>query len=311
MTGILVAHLVTTILLIVSVVGSVGAFVRYLRAGGSVVELLGAYRAGGLDFAAETLLKRDPNRTFLRDGTELISPQKGRAPVQAGTPHPVILHEPSEGGALVPKSSGQPGAASSAAVAKAHQQIGAVTRRLAIATPATRALPALMPGKDYGSELRQWEARLDGIHAHFFSRHGAHLTSRQLWLRANQGILPDNPTGSREPRHRDATKWISDKVQLIIMQEAERAFRAGHHANVQNQTNTIDLVLPSGFTVGWGFEANTSDAVSTNRARVIFRTVGGITEPLTAYPLLDSARALNTPWIFTSVIEDLIHNRLL
>ena len=129
MTGILVAHLVTTILLIVSVVGSVGAFVRYLRAGGSVVELLGAYRAGGLDVAAETLLKRDPNRTFLRDGTELISPQKGRAPVQAGTPHPVILHEPSEGGALVPKSSGQPVAASSDAVAKARQQVDTVTRK--------------------------------------------------------------------------------------------------------------------------------------------------------------------------------------
>jgi RHS repeat-associated protein len=196
LTGIIVANIVATVLLIATVVGGIAAAVRYIKLGGSVSELIGAYRAGGLKLAKETFLERDPTKIYLRDGTTLIKPEKGPASGQAGKPSPITIHAPSEGGGLVPRDSGHPVAASHNPTARAQQQIDAITRRML-------AGEAQMRGVSAELKIRNWSWKSEPTWGHSFKEHGAGpkqrraLTGRAAGTSTPQGQWLNNDAAAK------------------------------------------------------------------------------------------------------------------
>ena len=272
------------------------------------------------------------SRVAVKDGTVYFDGRVRPRRIDLGS-GPTV-YEPTGGTGLTPEGQGIAPSAGEAGT-RAAQQIDAVTRRLAGAAPAAPAATPPIPdppiplGRAYGLELARWEARCQqaGIDAHFFSRHGAHLTLRQLWDRASIGKRPDTPDPFigppyRERPNRPATQWASDAVQMLVMEEAARAYNAGVH--VRGESNVIEFKLPNGFKAGRGYRRNPINPipVSTDRIRVVFESPPGTVLPFaspheaalplvhSSYPILQQERQLNRPWNFTSAISDLVNNRL-
>ena len=254
--GVLAADILSILLLLVTVVGAVGAVVRFFEAGGSLAELLAAFRTGGVAEVTKVFRFKSGKVEVLgidpAEADRLKRLHSSEAQLEAATRTKLL-------------GSGKP-----------VKALPAAPREL----PPVPYVRVPYADADYLNLLTNLQRQIP--HAHFLDRHGPQTTLAQQYRRAMRGITPDGI----QRRPTNSTRWFSYQLEWEAIEEATRRFRAGEHdAKFPNR-----LSFDFGQMAGEGYLRGGGGGIlhSTRRVQAYFHSTDPATaRPVTAYPLLD------------------------